>query len=81
MRTNNFAEYLMTKGGDGGLARRQTMLREQSGNRPIRSALLAQFDDDILGRDQVLEFLGTERRKFRDRLADSCWIKRGHGTD
>jgi hypothetical protein len=51
------------------------MLREQSGNRPIRSAPLAQFDDDILGRNQILEFLRTERRKFRDRLTDCGWIK------
>ena len=65
----------MAERGDGSLARRQTMLREQGGNRPIRSALLPQLDDDILGRDQVLELLRTERRKFRDRLADCGWVK------
>ena len=71
----------MTERGDGGLARRQTMLRKQCGYRAIRSALLSQLDDDVFGRDQILEFLRTEGRKFRDRLADCRWIKRGHGTD
>ena len=75
MWANNLANYLMTKCSDGSLARRQTMLREQGGNRPIRSALLAQLDNNILGRDQVLELLRTERRKFRDRLADCGWVK------
>jgi hypothetical protein len=72
---DNLAKYLMAESGDGRLARRQTMLREQNGNRPIRSAPLAQLDDDILGRDQILEFLRTERRKFRDRLTDCGWVK------
>jgi hypothetical protein len=72
---DNLAKNLMAESGDGCLARRQTMLREQSGNRPIRSAPLAQFDDDILGRNQILELLRTERSKFRDRLADCGWIK------
>ena len=75
MRANNLAKYLMAKSGDGRFARWQTMLREQTSNRAIGSAPLAQLDDDILGRDQVLELLRTERRKFRDRLADCGWIK------
>ena len=65
----------MAKSGDGSLACRQTMLREQSSNRAIRSAPLAQLDDDILRGNQVLEFLRTERRKFRDRLANCGWVK------
>jgi hypothetical protein len=28
-----------------------------------------------VGRNQILEFLRTERRKFRDRLTDCDWIK------
>jgi hypothetical protein len=48
MWADNLAKYLMAKSRDGRLARRQTMLREQNGNRPIRSAPLAQLDDDIL---------------------------------
>ena len=75
MWANNLAQYVMTERSDGGLARRQAVLGEQGGNRPIRSALLAQFDDDILRGNQVLEFLRTERCKFRDRLADCGWIK------
>ena len=51
------------------------MLREQFGDGAIRRPPLSQFSDDILGREQVLEFLWTERRKFRDRLPDCCWIK------
>jgi len=65
----------MTEGGDGRLARRQAMLREQFGNGTIRRPPLPQFSDDILRREQVLELLWTERRKFRDRLPDCCWIK------
>ena len=65
----------MAEGGDGRLARRQAMLREQFGNGAIRRPPLPQFSDDILRREQVLELLWTERRKFRDRLPDCCWIK------
>ncbi len=65
----------MAERGDGRLARRQAMLREQFGNGAIRRAPLPQFSDDILGREQVLEFLWTERRKFRDCLPDCCWVK------
>ena len=36
------------------------------------------FSDDIARREQVLELLRTERRKFRDRLPDCCWVKRVH---
>ena len=65
----------MAERGDSRLARRQAMLREQFGNRTIRRPPLSQFSDDILRREQVLELLWTERRKFRDRLPDCCWIK------
>lgn len=65
----------MAKRGDGRLACRQAMLREQFGNSAIRRPPLPQFRDDILRREQVLEFLWTERRKFRDRLPDCCRIK------
>ena len=65
----------MTEGGDGRLARRQAMLREQFGNGAIRRPPLSQFSDDILRREQVLELLWTERRKFRDRLTDCGWVK------
>lgn len=51
------------------------MLREQFRNGAIRRPPLPQFDDDILRRKQVLEFLWTERRKFRDRLSDCGWVK------
>ena len=74
-RTNDFAEHLMTEHGDGCLAGREAMLREQFGNRAIRRALLPEFGDDFLGRDQVLEFLRTARCKLRDRLPDTGWIK------
>ena len=75
MRTDDLAKYLMTKSGDGRLACREAMLREKFGNRAIRCALLPKFSDDFLGRDQVLEFLWTERREFCDRLADCIWVK------
>ena len=65
----------MTERGDGGLARRQTMLREKFRNRPIRRPLLAEFGDDFFRREQVLEFLWTARRKFRNGLADCGWVK------
>lgn len=68
----------MAERRDGRLARRQAMLREQFGNGAIRRPPLSQFSDDILRREQVLELLWTERRKFRDRLADCGWVKRGH---
>lgn len=75
MRANNLAEYLMTERGDGGLARRQAMLREKFRNGAIRCSLLPKFDDDFFRRDQVLELLRTARRKFRDRLAGCRWVK------
>ena len=65
----------MAERRDGRLARRQAMLREQFGNGAIRRPPLSQFRDDIFCREQVLELLWTERRKFRDRLPDCCWIK------
>ena len=75
MWADNLAKYLMAESGDGRLARRQTMLREQNGNCPIRSAPLAQLDDDIFRGNQVLELLRPERRKFRYRLTDCGWVK------
>jgi hypothetical protein len=77
-RADDFAKHLMTKHGDGRLAGRQAVLREQFGNRPIRGALLSEFGDDFLGRDQILELFWTARRKLRDRLPNGGWIKRGH---
>ena len=65
----------MAERGDGRLARRQTMLREQFGNGAIRRPPLPQFRYDIARREQVLELLWTERRKFRDRLADCGRVK------
>ena len=65
----------MAEHGDGRLARRQTMLREQIGNGPIRRALLPQLNDDILRRKQVLELLRTARREFINRFAECGWIK------
>jgi len=73
--THVFTEYLVTEHRDGGLARRQAMLREQIGDGAIRRALLSQFRDDILRRHQVLELLWTPRREFFDRLANCGWVK------
>jgi len=68
----------MTKHGDGCLAGRQTVLRQQFGDGAIRSAFLSQFNDDLFRRDQILELLWPARCKFCDRLADFDWIKRVH---
>lgn len=68
----------MTERGNGRLAGRQAMLREQFGNGAIRRPSLSQFRNHVLRREQVLELLWTERRKFRDRLPDCGWVKRGH---
>lgn len=65
----------MTKYGDGGLAGRQAVLREQVGDGTIRRAFLSQFRDDILCREQILELLRTARREFFDRLANCGWVK------
>ena len=65
----------MAERSDGRLARRQTMLREQFGNGAIRRSPLPQFRYDIARREQVLELLWTERRKFRDRLTDCSRVK------
>ena len=54
---------------------RQTMLCEEVGDGTIRRAFAAQLRDDILCREQVLEFLRTARREFFDCLADCGWIK------
>ena len=66
----------MAEGGDGRLARRQAMLREQFGNgtrydarRCLNSAMTS------FAGSKSPELLWTERRKFRDRLPDCCWIK------
>lgn len=68
----------MAEHGDCRLARWQTVLREQIGNRPIRRTLLPQFRDNIFRRKQVLELLRTTRREFIDRFANGGWIKCGH---
>ena len=65
----------MTEQSDGRFARRQAMLREQLGDGPVGRPFLPQLGDHILRREQVLEFLWTAGRKFRDRLADCGWIK------
>ena len=70
----------MTEHGDGCLACRQAMLREEIGNRAIRRTLLSQLRDDTPGDEQFLESLRTARRKFFDRLADCGWIK-GHSVE
>ena len=66
---------------DGRLARRQAMLREKIGDGAIRRSLLAQLRDDILRREQILEFLRTAGSEFFDRLADFVGVKRGHRTE
>ena len=65
----------MTEHGDGRLAGWQAMLREQVGDGTIRRALLPQLRDDLLCREQILEFLRTARREFLDRLSDCGWVK------
>ena len=65
----------MTEHGDGGFACWQAMLREQIGNGAIRRALVPQFRDDIIRREQILELLRTARCEFFDRLADCGWVK------
>ena len=72
---NNFAKHLVAKYRNGRLARRQAMLREQFGNGSAGGAFLPQFDNNILWRKQILEFLRTAGSKFRDRLADCGWVK------
>ncbi len=51
------------------------MLREQVGDGTIRRTPLPQLRDDILCREQILEFLRAARRKFLDRFADGGWVK------
>ena len=51
------------------------MLREEIRDGAIRRALLPQFHNDILCREQVLEFLRTARREFFNRFADCGWVK------
>jgi hypothetical protein len=74
-RSNDFTEDFVAERGDGRLADRQTMLRQQLGNRPIGRALLSQFDDDFPCRGQFLELLWPARREFRNRLPDGGWVK------
>ena len=72
---NNFTKYLVAKYRNASLARRQAMLREQFGNGSVGGAFLPQFDNNLLCRKQILEFLRTAGGKFRDRLADCGWVK------
>jgi len=65
----------MTEHGYGGFACWQAMLSKEIGDGAIRGALLPQLCDDILGREQILEFLRTARSEFLDRLADCGWVK------
>ncbi len=65
----------MAERGNGGLADRQTMLRQQFGNRPVGGTLLPKLDDHIPCRGQFLELLWSARREFRDRLPDGGWVK------
>jgi len=65
----------MTEHRDGRLARRQAMLGQEIGDGTIRSTLMSQLRDDILCREQILEFLWTARCEFFDRLADCGWVK------
>ncbi len=58
----------MANGGHGRLASRQAVLREQVRNGAIRRALLSQLRDDILHREQVLEFSRTAGSEFRAAL-------------
>jgi hypothetical protein len=51
------------------------MLGEKVGDGTIRRALLSQLRDDLLRREQILEFLRTARREFFDRLANCGWVK------
>jgi hypothetical protein len=68
----------MTKHCNGCFACRQTVLGQQVGDGTIRGVFLPQLNDDCLCRDQILELLWPARSKFRDRLADFGWVKRGH---
>ena len=74
-RTHDLTQHLVTEYSDGRFARRQAVLREQFGYRAIGSSLLAKLRNDLPGRHQFLELLGTPRRKLRDRLPDTGWIK------
>jgi len=51
------------------------MLGQEIGDGTIRSTLMSQLRDDILCREQILEFLWTARCEFFDRLADCGWVK------
>ena len=75
---DGFAQHFVTEISNGRLARWQAMLREQFSDGTERSPSLPQLDDDIPGRQQVLELLLVTRRKFRHRFADIVWIKCGH---
>jgi hypothetical protein len=71
----------MAEAGNGRLASRQAMFREQLGNRAVGRALLPQFGNDLLGRKQILELARPARCKVGDRLADCGWIKYVHRLD
>jgi hypothetical protein len=78
MLPHGFSQNFVTKYGDSRLAGGQAVLGEQLGNSAIRGVLMPEFDNDVLGRDQVLELLWAARRKLRDCLANTQWIKGGH---
>jgi hypothetical protein len=81
MRSNGFAENVVTEISDGGFAGDETMLIQHLGNRTIRSPLLTQFADYVFGGKQILMLLRTARSEVLNRLADIGWIKRGHRAD
>lgn len=68
----------MTERRDCSLACWQAVLCEELGHSAIRSALSTQLRDDILRRNQILEFFWPAGRELRDRLANCGWIKVGH---
>ena len=75
---DGFTQHFVTEISNGRLAGWQAVLREQFSDGTKRSPSLPQLDDDIFGRQQVLELLLVTRRKFRHRFADIVWIKCGH---
>jgi len=75
---DGFTQHFVTEISNGRLAGWQAMLREQFGDGTERSPSLPQLDNDIPGRQQVLELLLVTWRKFRHRFADIVWIKCGH---
>lgn len=78
IRAHGFTENFVAEQADGGFAGWQAMAGQQVGDGTIGGALSPQFNDDVLCRDQFLEFLRPARSKFLDRLADFIGIKCGH---